>query len=267
VAESAAVYMRLVAARVRAQWQYRTSFVLQVLGVFLISFLDFAAILVIFDNVPQLGGWTVTEVALLYGIGGLAFAFAELAVGHLDGLPTLIRAGNFDLVLIRPRGSLYQVLAGDVRLRQLGKLVQATAVLVYALSSVQVDWTAARVVLIPMSVVSGAAIFSAIWVAAICLVFWAVEGREAVSAFTDAGGFMSQYPIDVFEQWLRRFVVFVVPVAFVAYVPATYILDKPNAVGAPSFVGFLAPVVAVVAAVAAGFAWRFAVRHYRSAGG
>jgi ABC-2 type transport system permease protein len=267
VADSAAVYLRLVAARVRAQWQYRTSFVLQLVGVFVISFLDFAAILVIFDNVPQLAGWTVAEVALLYGIGGLSFALAELAVGHLDGLPALVRAGSFDLVLIRPRGSLFQVLAGDVRLRQLGKLFQAAAVLVYALSSVDVGWTAVRIMLVPVAVISGAAIFSAIWVAAICLVFWAVEGREAASAFTDAGNFTSQYPIDLYERWLRLVLVFAVPVAFVAYFPAAYVLDKPSALGAPDWVSFISPVVAVVAAVVAGYTWRFAVRHYRSAGG
>ena len=68
MAESLALYVRLVSARVRAQWQYRASFALDVVGVFLVTFLDFIAILVIFDNVPQLGGWSVQEVALLYGI-------------------------------------------------------------------------------------------------------------------------------------------------------------------------------------------------------
>jgi ABC-2 type transport system permease protein len=267
VAEALSVYWRLVAARVRAQWQYRTSFALQMLGVFLISFLDFAAILVIFENVPQLEGWTVEEVALLYGIGGLAFALTELAAGHLDLLPRLIRDGNFDLVLLRPRGSLYQVLAGDVRLRQLGKLAQSSAVLTFALVSVEIDWTAGRVVLLPVAILSGAAIFTALWVAAITIVFWAVDGREACSAFTDAGNFASQYPIDVYERWLQRLVTVVVPVAFVAYFPATFLLDKPNALGAPEWLGFLSPAVALVAGVAAGFIWRFAVRHYRSAGG
>ncbi|HEU0305224.1 MAG TPA: ABC-2 family transporter protein [Gaiellaceae bacterium] len=267
MAESAAVYLRLVAARVRAQWQYRTSFALQMLGVFLISFVDFAAILVIFENVPQLAGWTVEEVALLYGMGGLAFALTELVAGHLDLLPRLIRDGNFDLVLIRPRGSLFQVLAGDVRLRQLGKVAQSSAVLAFALASVDVEWSTARAALLPLAILSGAAIFAAIWVAAICLVFWAVEGREAVSAFTDAGNFATQYPIDVYERWLQRLVTVVVPVAFVAYFPATYILDKPNALGAPDWLSFVSPVVAVVAAVVAGYLWRFAVRHYRSAGG
>jgi ABC-2 type transport system permease protein len=80
VADSFALYVRLVTARVRSQLQYRTSFVLEVLGVFLISFLDFLAILVIFENVPELEGWSVSEVALLYAIAGLAFAMTELAV-------------------------------------------------------------------------------------------------------------------------------------------------------------------------------------------
>ena len=119
------LYARLVSARVRVQWQYRTSFVLDFVGVFLVTFLDFLAILVIFHNVPQLGGWTVQEVALLYGISGLAVALAGLAVGQLDLLSQLIRDGNFDLVLIRPRRSLLQVLASDFHLRRLGRVAQA----------------------------------------------------------------------------------------------------------------------------------------------
>ena len=79
------------------------------------------AILVIFDNVPQLAGWSVQEVAFLYGISDVAFSLTELAVGHLDLLPQLIRDGNFDLVLVEPRGSLLQVIASDFRLRQFRK--------------------------------------------------------------------------------------------------------------------------------------------------
>jgi len=55
--------------------------------------------------------------------------------------------------------------------------------------------------------------------------------------------------------------------AFVAYFPALTILDKPDPLGAPDWVPFASPAVALVAAVVAGYMWRFAVRHYRSAGG
>lgn len=267
MADALALYLRLVSARVRAQWQYRTSFGLDVLGVFLVTFLDFAAILVIFDNVPQLEGWTVQEVALLYGVAGVGFSLAELAVGHLDLLPQLIRDGNFDLVLVRPRGSLFQVIASDFRLRQLGRLLQSITVLVYAVVAVDVEWTGDRVATIVVGVLGGAAIFCAVWVAGITIVFWAVEGRESVNSFTDGGNFLSQYPIDVYASWLQRFVTFVVPMAFVAYFPATYVLGKPDPLGAPNWVPFASPAVALLAALVAAYVWRHAVRHYRSAGG
>jgi ABC-2 type transport system permease protein len=55
--------------------------------------------------------------------------------------------------------------------------------------------------------------------------------------------------------------------AFVAYFPALYVLDKPDPLGLPRVLQFLSPLVAVVAAGLAGLVWRAAVRRYRSAGG
>jgi ABC-2 type transport system permease protein len=267
VADAAALYLRLVAARVRSQFQYRTSFALDFVGVFLVTFLDFAAILVIFENVPQLGGWSVEEVALLYGLSGLAFAFTDLAIGDLDLLTLQIREGTFDLVLIRPRGTLFQVVTSEFQIRRLGRIAQAAAILVYALAHLNVDWTVGRVLIVPVTVVSSAVIFGAVWVAAICIVFWSIEGRETANTFTYGGQFFSQYPINVYAQWLRRLLAFVIPMAFVAYYPALYILDKPDPLSAPGWLRFCSPFVAVGACVVAGFVWRFAVRHYRSAGG
>ena len=57
------------------------------------------------------------------------------------------------------------------------------------------------------------------------------------------------------------------PLAFVCYFPALYILDKPDPLGLPDALNFASPLVALWAAAVAGFVWRFAVRHYRSAGG
>ncbi len=81
--------------------------------------------------------------------------------------------------------------------------------------------------MIVVGVLAGAAIFAAIWVAGITIVFWAVEGRESVNAFTDGGNFLSQYPIDVYAKWLQSFVTFVVPIAFVAYFPAATSSTSP----------------------------------------
>ena len=261
------LYRRLVGARVRSQLQYRLSFALELLATTLIVFLDFAAILILFAHIPALGGWAVEEVALLYAIASIAFAFADLAVGHLDLFPNMIREGTFDLILVRPLPSLFQVIAADFALRRLGKAFQGAAVLAYALAQLDVEWTAARVAMLPVAVVAGTVIYAGVWVALATIAFWLVDAIEFVNAFTYGGNFLSQYPINIFASWLRGLVVFLVPLAFVAYFPALYVLDKPDALGLPDALRFASPLVAAIVAAVAAAVWSFAVRHYRSAGG
>jgi ABC-2 type transport system permease protein len=267
VVESLALWRRLVGAQIRSQVQYRVSFGLELVGAFLIAFLDFLAVLVIFHNTPRLAEWTVQEVAFLYALSSITFALTDLLIGHLDLFPRLIRDGNFDVLLVRPRGTLFQVIASDFQLRRLGKAAQGVLVLVYALGALHIDWTPARVVVLLVSIPAGVLIFSAVWVAFGCLAFWTVDSGEFTNAFTYGGNFLAQYPIDIYGAWLRRFLAYLVPLAFVCYFPALYILGKHDPLGLPRVLQFLSPAVALAAACVAGAAWRFAVRHYRSAGG
>jgi ABC-2 type transport system permease protein len=267
VVESLALWRRLVGAQIRSQVQYRVSFGLELVGAFLIAFLDFLAVLVIFHNTPRLAEWTVQEVAFLYALSSITFALTDLLIGHLDLFPRLIRDGNFDVLLVRPRGTLFQVIASDFQLRRLGKAAQGVLVLVYALGALHIDWTPARVVVLLVSIPAGVLIFSAVWVAFGCLAFWTVDSGEFTNAFTYGGNFLAQYPIDIYGAWLRRFLAYLVPLAFVCYFPALYVLGKHDPLGLPRVLQFLSPAVALAAACVAGAAWRFAVRHYRSAGG
>ena len=72
-------------------------------------------------------------MALLYGIAAISFALTDLAIGHLDLFPQMIRDGTFDQILVRPLPSLFQVIASDFALRRVGKILQGVAVLVVAL--------------------------------------------------------------------------------------------------------------------------------------
>jgi viologen exporter family transport system permease protein len=252
---------------VRSQLQYRASFALDLAGAFLISFVDFMAVLVIFHNVHRLGTWSVREVALLYALSSISFALTDLAIGHLDQFPQKIRDGNFDILLVRPRSTLFQVIASDFQLRRLGKAIQGLLVLVYALAALDLHWSIGRGVMLVLSIPAAIVIFSSVWVVGGCLAFWTTDGGEFTNAFTYGGNFLAQYPVDILGTWLRRFLAYLVPLAFVSYFPALYLLDKPDPLGLPAFLEIASPLVAVGAAVVAGLVWRSAVRHYRSAGG
>ena len=267
MAELARIYLRLIGARARSQLEYRASLVLQIFASALLTLLDFVMILVLFENVPELDGWTVQQVALLYGIAGVSFALTDLIVGHLDLFPQMIRDGTFDQILVRPLPSLLQVVASDFSLRRIGKILQAVAVLAVALAAADIDWTVGRAAMVPLAVVSGTLIYTGVWIALATIAFWIVDAIEFVNAFTYGGNFLSAYPITIFGRWLRNLVIFLIPIAFVAYMPALYILDKPDELGLPEALQYASPFVAVLTILISRLVWENAVRHYRSAGG
>jgi ABC-2 type transport system permease protein len=267
VVDTVLVWRRLVGAQIRSQLQYRLSFALDAFGSFWISFIDFIVILVIFRNVPRLAEWSVHQIAFLYALSSITFAVTDMLIGQLDQFPQKIRDGTFDIVLVRPRGTLFQVIASDFALRRIARVLQGAIVLVYALSTLSVQWTVLRVVVLLVSLPSAVVIFSSIWVVGACIAFWTTDGGEFTNAFTYGGTSMAQYPFDIYSTWLRRLLGFVIPLAFVCYFPALYVLGKTDPLGLPRFLEFCSPAVAAASAIVAGLAWRVAVRHYRSAGG
>ena len=260
------VWRHLVVARIRADWQYRMSFFLFLLGQALIASFDIAVIAAIFTKVERLGGWSGYEVALLFGLGGVSFGVADLLISQVETASRHIKEGTFDLFLLRPVPPLVHLSASEFALRRLGRIIQPFIVLVVALLKAPVHWSVETVLLIPKSIVAGIVIFGAVWVVTSSIVFWTVDSQEVASAFTYGGNVATEYPLDVLGAWMRRVATFVVPLAFVAYLPAARMLDHPNPLGMPSIVAWAAPAIAVVAALGARTVWDFAIRHYRSTG-
>ena len=265
MADAAAVYFRLVGARIRGDLQYRASFVMFVTSQFLVAFLDYLAIAIIFSHIPRLAGWSLAEVMFLYGATNVSFNLADLFVSPVETLPMHIRLGTFDSMLVRPLGPLFQLATEDFALRRIGKLLQGVLVLALAIAGLDLTWDAGRVLMTAVMLASGAVIFGAIWVMTAAINIWTVETTQFGNAFTYGGNFLSQYPLDVYSTWLRRVFAYLLPVAFVNYFPALYILDRPNDLTVPAL-RFASPLVAVAITVFAGALWRFAIRHYRSTG-
>lgn len=261
------LYLRLVGAHVRSRLEYPASFALGVTTNLVLTGLEVVAILAVFSNVDRLAGWSVEEVVLLYGLGQTAFYVADVLVGHLDDLPVLVRTGALDVLLLRPRRVLFQVVAGDLDLRHVGSVIQGLTMLGVGLAVAPVavgpGEAVARVV---VGVVGGVVVYAAIWVATVSITFWLVDSREVSAAFTYGGRSMSMYPLGVYGDWLRRYARFVVPIAFTAYYPALGLLGRDDALGGSSVLAWAGPVVGAVALVVAGLVWRTGVRAYRSTG-
>jgi len=258
--------MALVRSRVAAQASYRSSFALDIAAQALIGLVEFAEVYVVFSQVDMLGGFSFAEVTLIFGLATTAFGLADLVVGHIDRLPFYVRTGQLDAFLLRPLSALGQLVTSDFSLRRLGRVAVSLVLLTVALVVVDIDWTPARFVLLLVTPVTGAVIFSAVFIATSAVGFWLVEATEFANAFTYGGNYLSSFPFTVFGSVVRRTFTFVIPIAFVAYLPALALLGRDDPMGLPGWASWIGVPVALLSCCVAGLVWRAGLRHYTGAG-
>jgi ABC-2 type transport system permease protein len=249
---------------VRSSLAYPFSFWMLTVGGCLVTVLDFVGLALMFHSIPALGGFSLREVALLYGVSGIGIGIGDLVIGSVEQIGVHVRTGTLDAMMTRPVPLLVQICADQFQLRRLGRITQAVAVFGYG--AFAVDWTGPRVGVAVLMLVSSCLIFFSFFVTFSCVQFWVGDSSQFANAFTYGGNTMTQYPMTIFPREVLKGLTFVFPVAFVNWYPCLFLLGRPDPFGMPSWFAFLSPVVAALTLLVAGLAWRAGVRHYTSTG-
>lgn len=259
-------YLAMIRAQARGQAQYRGSFAVDAAGTAVFGVLDLVTVVVMLRTAGRLGTFDLRQTFLIASLAAVSFALGDAVVGNIERTRLYVRTGLLDAVLVRPLGSLGQLIALDLSVRRLGRVVTTVLGLGLAAGTAGVHWTPGRIVLFLVAPVAGAVIFGAILVTTSTMAFWWVESGEFANAFVYGGRDFSAYPLGVYGGVLRRVFGYGLGLAFTGYYPALALLGRPDPLGAPAVLGWLSPVVAVVAAAVAALAWRAAIRRYRSTG-
>lgn len=260
------LYGRYVSISLRAQLEYRASFVMQSVGQFLVTGLEFIAVLALFNRFGQIRGWTLQEVAFFYGLISITFAVADALARGFDAFGNMVKYGEFDRILLRPRSTVLQLFGQELTLRRIGRLAQGVAVMLFAIYTLDVAWSAHRVALLLFAVAGGVCLFIGLIILQATSAFWTTESLEVWNAFTYGGVSMSQYPLAIYPPWFRRFFTFVIPLACINYFPGVAILGRPDPLGTSVVVQWTSPLAGLMFLLISLQLWTFGVRHYQSTG-
>lgn len=260
------MYRRLIGARIRGHMQYRLSCFTGIFAFFVVTGVEFAGLLVLFTQTSTLKGWNLAETALLYGLAATSFAAAELFGTGFDYLATYIREGRFDRILIRPLGAFFQVLTEEFSMKRIGRLAQGIAITGIAFWATGVLREPLKALLFLPVMAGGALFFLAVFIVQAATAFWTIESLEVFNILTNGSNEVLSHPLDVYHPWLQRFFLFILPMAFINYVPAAAILGKPIVSGVPPWTAWLSPFIGAGMLGLACLFWRFGVRHYQSTG-
>ena len=78
------LYRRLIGAQIRSQAQYRVAFLIDVLGTALSVGSFFLSLALVLQRFGNLGGWTLGEIAFLYGMLETSFGFMDMIFSGFD---------------------------------------------------------------------------------------------------------------------------------------------------------------------------------------
>jgi len=260
------LYGRYASVSLRSQLQYRASVIMQSIGIFMITSIEFLGIWALFDRFGQIRGWTLPEVALFYGMISISWALCDAFARGFEVAGQIIKAGDFDRILLRPRSTVLQMLGYELTVRRIGRLVQGVVVLGYAIVALDIDWNVPRVLLLVAAIAGTICVFMGLVVFQATASFWTTETMELFNSFTYGGVTMAQYPLAIYRGWFRRLFTFVIPLGCGNYLPALAILGREDPLGTPAAVQWVAPLAGPAFLGIALLVWRIGIRHYRSTG-
>ncbi|MBB5780600.1 ABC transporter permease [Nonomuraea jabiensis] len=255
------LYVLLQRASARGALQYRMNTVIGILSGAIWQGTGFAFVWVVMHTFPSLAGWGLAEIAFLYGLRLTAHALAMIPLMSVNDIQWLVLNGEFDRFLLRPLDPLVQLMGNRMGIAQFGDLLVGLTLLAVAGQNAQVQWNAGLIAFCLMAIIGGALIEAAFFLA-LCSLSLRMIDTFALRVFVDdVFSKFGSYPMRIFGGVVEWLLTFVLPVAFVAYVPASVVLGKlanPWALAAP--------LVGVVLIVLAYLVWRRQLDHYQSVG-
>jgi ABC-2 type transport system permease protein len=136
----------------------------------------------------------------------------------------MIRHGEFDRYLVRPLNPLVSAMTTRaLRMGGFGDTAAGIAIILLAANHLPITWSAGQVVAVFLAVVGGALVETALQLFLAALAFRWLETSRLRGI---VGGPFGSYPLKVFGDGVAWTLTFLVPVAFVAYLPASVLLGK-----------------------------------------
>lgn len=247
----------------KSQMQYRASFWMLSTTLFISTFVDFFGIWVLFDRFKMVKGWTFEEVALIYGIVHMGFATAESIARGFDTFSTLVKNGDFDRLLLRPLGTVFQVAVREVQMMRIGRFLQGLVVLIWSCMQLDISFFSSKALIILFAYTSTTALFYGLFVFQASFSFWTTETLELMNITTYGGVESGQYPMSIYHPSFRLFFTIVVPLACAVYYPIAGMLKHETI---PYGVGVMLPLTGFVFLWLSFKFWSMGVSHYQSTG-
>lgn len=255
------LYLKYLAIQLKSDLEYRKSFIISIISKTASSIFSFISILFLFEKFESVEGYSFQDVLICFVMAFLGFSIAECFFRSFDHFDRLIANGEFDRILVRPKNIILQVLGSEIEFDRIGRAVVSIVIFVILLAKnpdlLQID----KLVTLFFMIVCTIVIYSALFIMKAGITFFTIQGLEIMNIFTDGARDLTQYPLDIYHECVRKFFTYILPLAFVNYYPLLYVIGRTE-----NKLYIATPFVALIFVIPCYLVWRLGLKRYKSIG-
>ncbi|MCR4991412.1 MAG: ABC-2 family transporter protein [Lachnospiraceae bacterium] len=260
------LYLRSMGMLLKSHLQYPASFIMQTLAQLVMEGGEMLAVILVIDRFESLKEWSGGNLFFFFGLMSVSFYITEFfGRGVTGNFPSMVRSGQLDSLLLRPRGILTQVLCSGIDPRRITCIAVGVAALIMGSNLSDVTWNIPKVLVLAESILMSCMLILGLFMIECIFCIHSVKSVELVNALTYGGRSACQYPIDIYPKPLKILFSVVAPFALTMHVPAAYILGKPL-YGWPVWTAFVTPLSGAVVFFIMVMLFNRGIKFYRSTG-
>ncbi|SHK54816.1 ABC transporter permease [Desulforamulus aeronauticus] len=259
------MYFYMVSASIRAQLQYRYAFIMNILGWAMTYAGTAITMWVLLYSFGTLEGWIFWELIFLFALAVLSWGVCMIFFFHFRSLDQYIVNGTFDRFLVRPIHPFFHFMAMKFDVGAFGQFLFSIVAVALSYSHLNLHWQAWQWLVFLGAVWGGTLIQGGLLVAISAMAFWTTRSERLYWVVMWPAKNLMNYPLTIYPRVIQLLVIFVLPFAFVNYLPALLLLGKTSQTMAP-FWGFLSPFVGMIFFWLCFRLWMLGLNRYKSAG-
>lgn len=218
------LYRIFVSQYLKILMQSKLDFFIGLFGFFLSQMTGIIFLALVFQQIPSLNEWSLEQLLFIYGFAQIPRGLDHLLADNIWMLAwRWIVNGEFDRYMLRPMNLLFQVISEKLCPDALGELIIGTILVVRGAAKGVVTVSFLHVLAFLLSMAAGAVIYTSIKLLFASLAFWVKESAPFLQTAYDMSEF-AKYPIEIYPKAVRFVISWIIPFAFVAYLPASYFL-------------------------------------------
>lgn len=255
------LYLKYFSMQLKSMLEYKKAFILSFISQLITSVFSFVSIFFLFNKFGSIDGYTFDNVLICFSMTFFGYSLAECFFRAFDHFDRMISNGQFDRILVRPKNLFLQILGTEIEFAKFGRALAALAILICTLAFNPELLRLDKLITLILMMIGTIIIYASLFILKAGITFFTTQSLEIMNIFTDGTRELTQYPLDIYQKWIKIFFTYILPIAFVNYYPLLYVIEKTD-----NKLYMLLPVVSILFVIPCYIVWRIGLKKYKSTG-